>query len=95
MFRGTSISERWITLYWSAIDLFHYVIYFENFRKHQHGGSCINLYCVAITYGRLRSGHMTHEKGLYSGRCTSPSLSDHRIMKTYLYQSGAIVQKLA
>ena len=39
----------------------------NNFVKpvHQHGGSCINLYCVAMTYGRLRSGHMTHEKGLY------------------------------
>ena len=28
----------------------------------QHGG---NLYCVTLTYVRLRSGHMTHEKGLY------------------------------
>ena len=28
----------------------------------QHGG---RLYCVTLTYVRLRSGHMTHEKGLY------------------------------
>ena len=27
--------------------------------------TCINLYCVTLTYVRLRSGHMTHEKGLY------------------------------
>ena len=27
--------------------------------------TCINLYCVALTYGRLRTGQMTHEKGLY------------------------------
>ena len=25
--------------------------------------TCINLYCVTLTYVRLRSGHMTHEKG--------------------------------
>ena len=46
-----------------AIDLFHHVLYFEYFRK-TCGGSCINLYCVAMTYGRLRSGHTTREKGL-------------------------------
>ena len=26
--------------------------------------TCINLYCVTLTYVRLRSGHMTQEKGL-------------------------------
>ena len=49
----------------ACIDLFHHVIYFVK-PVHQHDGSCINLYCVAMTYGRLRSGHMTHEKGLLS-----------------------------
>ena len=29
--------------------------------------TCINLYCVTLTYVRLRSGHVTHEKGLYLG----------------------------
>ena len=27
------------------------------------------VYCVALTYGRSRSGHMTHEKGLYRTAC--------------------------
>ena len=31
---------------------------------HQDGVSCVNLYCVVMTYVRLRSGHMTYEKGL-------------------------------
>ena len=60
----------------NPIGLFHHMIYFEYYRKpvNQHGGSCVNLYCVAMTYGRLRSGHLTHEKCLYiyfllAGRC--------------------------
>ena len=32
---------------------------------HQHGGRVLIFYCVTLTYVRLLSGHMTHEKALY------------------------------
>ena len=33
--------------------------------------TCINLYCVTLTYVRLRNGHMTHEKGLLKSNMRS------------------------
>ena len=44
-------------------DLFHHLIYFEYFRK-TWAPTCINLYGVTMTCSRLRSGHMTLEKGV-------------------------------
>ena len=59
-----------IYLFLRAIKRRHYTIAFSSlgyFRKSCESTwrTCINLYCVTLTYVRLRSGHMTQEKGLY------------------------------